>query len=92
MHFSSTVTLKSKDGARTAAVTVDLTGTGVMTRSKESYSYRQGCELYKFSGHSRYRDAEGEPTITIDGADQVIGNQRYANIGIGDSVSIVKEC
>ena len=93
MHFATTMKLRSKnEPTRTAEITLDLTGTGLVTRAKESYSYRQGCELYKFNGHTRYRDAEGEPSITVDGVAQVIGKERYGVIGIGDSVSISKEC
>jgi hypothetical protein len=93
MHLATTIKLHSNnDVVRKAEVTVDLTGTGEMTRSKESYSYRQGCELYKFNGHRRYRDAEGEPIITVEGVAQNVGRERYATIGVGDSISIEKEC
>jgi hypothetical protein len=92
-HFAATITLRSKNAPnRIADVALDLTGTGIVTRTKESYSYRQGCELYKFNGHSRYRRAEGTPTITIGGVDQKIGKERRTTIGSGDSVSIEKEC
>jgi hypothetical protein len=93
MHLATTIRLRSNDEVvRKAEVTVDLAGTGEMTRSKESYSYRQGCELYKFNGHRRYRDAEGEPIITVEGVAQNVGRERYATIGVGDSISIEKEC
>lgn len=93
MHLATTMRLHSKDEpVRTADVTLDLTGTGDLTRAKESYSYRQGCELYKFNGHSRYRDAEGEPSITVEGVAQDVGRERYGTMGVADSVSIVKEC
>ena len=93
MQLATTVRFRSKDEpVKIAAVSLDLTGTGLVTRTKESYSYRQGCELYKFNGHNRYRHADGVPSITVDGVAQTIGSERRATIGVGDSVSISKEC
>jgi hypothetical protein len=93
MHLAATFRLRSKNGSvMVADVTIDLIGVGPITRAKESYSYRTGCELYKFNGHTRYRDADGVPSISIGGVAQSVGAERYAQIGFGDSVTITKEC
>jgi hypothetical protein len=93
VHLEATMKLyKHNEVVGTAVIVADLSGTGDVTRAKESYSYRQGCELYKFEGHSRYRDAEGLPSVRVDGVAMQLGNKRDATIGAGRSLSIYKEC
>lgn len=93
MHLEATMKLYARNEVvGTAVVAADLTGIGDVTRTKESYSYRQGCELYKFEGHSRYRDADGLPSVTVDGVARQLGDERDATIGAGQSLSISKEC
>jgi hypothetical protein len=92
-HLEATMKLyRHNEVVGTAVIVADLTGTGEVTRAKESYSYRQGCELYKFEGHSLYRDAAGLPRVTVDGAAMQLGRERNATIGQGRSLSIYKEC
>jgi hypothetical protein len=93
VHLEATMKLfKHNEVVGTAVVAADLAGTGDITRAKESYSYRQGCELYKFEGHSRYRDADGVPSVTVDGVARQLGAERNATIGAARSLSISKEC
>jgi hypothetical protein len=76
----------------TADVVADLTGRGQVTRTKEAYSYREGCELYKYNGHSRYRKVKGRPSVIVDGEAWDIDGAPHGRIGVGGSVSIEKEC
>ena len=93
VHLETTMKLyRHNEVVGTAVVAADLAGTGDVTRAKESYSYRQGCELYKFDGHSRYRDVNGLPSVTVDGTVRPLGDSRNATIGVGRSLSISKEC
>lgn len=76
----------------TAEVVADLAGTGEVTRTKESYSYREGCELYKYSGHSRYRNSKGRPSVIVDGEARDVEGVPHGRIGVGGSISIEREC
>jgi hypothetical protein len=92
-HLEATMRLRSGgEVVGTAEVVADLTGTGEVTRTKESYSYRQGCELYKYSSHSRYRNAKGRPSVVVNGEARDIGGVPHGRIGAGGSVSIEREC
>jgi hypothetical protein len=93
VHLEASMRLRSGDEVvGIARVVADLTGRGQVTRTKESYSYRQGCELYKYNGHSRYRNAKGRPSVIVDGQTRDIGGAPHGRIGAGGSVSIEKEC
>ncbi len=92
-HLEATMKLRSGgDVVGIAEVVAELSGTGQVTRTKESYSYREGCELYKYSGHTRYRNAKGRPSVIVDGEARNIAGAPHGRIGGGGSVSIEKEC
>lgn len=92
-HLEASMRLRSgREVVGTAEVVADLTGTGQVTRTKEAYSYREGCELYKYNGHSQYRNAKGRPRVIVDGEARDIDGAPHGRIGVGGSVSIEKEC
>ncbi|MGH2581153.1 MAG: hypothetical protein ACRDGP_09960 [Actinomycetota bacterium] len=92
-HLATSMRLRSgREVVGIADVVADLTGRGQVTRTKEAYSYQEGCELYKYNGHSQYRRAEGRPSVIVGGEARDIDGAPHGRIGVGGSVSIEKEC
>ena len=74
-------------------IAVDLVGTGDINQYKESYSYTDGCERYKFHGRSKSRNAIASGTYTIgDAAARSFGESSNAYMAAGRSISIYHEC
>jgi hypothetical protein len=74
-------------------VVADFSGTGDLTKGRESYSQHQGCTVFKYSGKYAYRDATATGTIARgDEAAQDLGETKDANFGASQFVDISHTC
>jgi hypothetical protein len=72
------------------AISVDLVGTGDVTRSSESYTYTSGCYRYSYRGHSKNRDADATGTYQIgsDPAKDFGGVSDFAYMSVGKAIEL----
>jgi hypothetical protein len=74
-------------------VVTDLSGNGVMTRGRQSYTSHQGCTTFKYSGKYESRQATATGTLARgDGPARDLGETDDANFGANQTVEIDHTC
>jgi hypothetical protein len=97
-HLDATYKLyKSVDRKRVFVgrfhVVTDLSGTGVMTRGRQSYTSHEGCTTFKYSGKYEVRQATATGTLARgDGRSRDLGETDDANFGANQNVEFDHTC
>ena len=87
-YFEATYPMEIYEGgdernAGRIRITVNLTGVGDLSSSRESYSYEEGCFRYSYTSRSSYRQAVANGTLTFLRTDttQDLADTEDANFG-----------
>ena len=76
-----------------AHIVFDVTGSGDLTRSRDSYWSKSGCTLFRYGSRYVYRQSVATGTLSMDGADAwSLGSTKDANMNAGTSLYLQHEC
>jgi hypothetical protein len=74
-------------------IVTDVSGTGELTRGRNSYTVHQGCTTIKYSGKYAYRSATAVGTLTFaDGSTRRLDQTEDAAFGSNESAEIEHTC